>query len=672
MTAKKKDIDNLCINTIRTLSMDAVQKAKSGHPGTPMALAPLVYLLWTKIMRHNPRNPQWFNRDRFILSCGHASMLLYSILYLTGYELSLDDIKKFRQWKSKTPGHPEFGITAGVEMTTGPLGQGFATGVGMAIAEAHLSALFNRKGHKIIDHYTYAVCSDGDMQEGISHEAASLAGHLGLGKLIYFYDENNITIEGRATLSSSDDTALRFKGYNWHIQRVKDINDLKALEKAIRNAQKEKRKPSLIIVNSLIAYGSPNKEDKAVAHGEPLGNEEVALTKKQYGWPEDEKFFVPDSVFKVMNKCIERGKKLEEEWKKKVASYKKVYENLYRELNVMLSQELPKDWKKKIPSFPPSDKGIATRSASGKILQEIAKVAPWIMGGSADLGPSNKTLIAESGDFSKKDYKSRNLHWGIREHAMCACSTGMILHGGIRPYAATFFIFTDYARPAIRLASLMKLPVIYLMTHDSIGLGEDGPTHQPIEQLASLRAMPNIVIIRPCDANETAEAWKFVMTYNKGPVMLVLSRQNLPVLDRNKYASAANLKRGAYIIKKEKGTNPDVIIIATGSEVFPAIEASEMLINDGIDARVVSMPSIELFSRQPEKYKNTVLPPQIKKRISVEAGASLGWHQWVGDEGDIIGIDTFGASAPFQTLFSKYGLDSKNITARVKELLKKK
>lgn len=671
MAVKTTSIDNLCINTIRTLSMDAVQKANSGHPGTPMALAPVAYLLWTKIMRHNPSNPQWFNRDRFILSCGHASMLLYSMLYLTGYDVSLDDIKNFRQWDSKTPGHPEYGMTAGVEMTTGPLGQGFATGVGMAMAEAHLSSLFNKKGLNIVDHYTYAVCSDGDLQEGISHEAASLAGHLGLGKLIYFYDENHITIEGKISLSSSDDAELRFRGYDWHVQKVKDINDLGSLETAIRNAQKGKNKPSLIIVNSFIGYGSPNKEDKASAHGEPLGDEEIALTKKSYGWPENEKFLVPDAVLKKMRQAVEQGKKIEREWTKKFDSYKKNHRDLFVRFNRMLNEELPKEWQKKIPFFSADEKGIATRSASGKILQNIAEAAPWIIGGSADLGPSNKTLISAGGDFSRKDYSGRNIHWGIREHAMCACSSGMLLHGGVRPYASTFFIFTDYARPAIRLASLMKLPVIYLMTHDSIGLGEDGPTHQPVEQLASLRAMPGILLIRPCDANETSEAWKFAMTYKEGPVMMVLSRQNLPVLDRKKFAPAGGLKKGGYVIKKETGEKPDAVIIATGSEVFSAIEASDRLANCGIDVRVVSMPSTKLFSRQSKKYRDSVLPPDVKKRIAVEAGFPFGWREWVGDEGDVIGITTFGASAPDKILFSKYGFDAKSITARVKKFLGK-
>ncbi len=671
MAAKKISIDEVCINTIRTLSMDAVQKANSGHPGTPMALAPLTYLLWTKVMRHNPKNPKWFNRDRFILSCGHASMLLYSMLYLTGYDVSLDDIKNFRQWGSKTPGHPEYGMTAGVEMTTGPLGQGFATGVGMAMAEARLSSLFNKKGANIVDHYTYAICSDGDLHEGISHESASLAGHLGLGKLIYFYDENNITIEGRTSLACSDDPELRFRGYNWQVQRVKDINDLKALEKAIKTAQKERNKPSLIIVNSLIGFGAPNKQDKASAHGEPLGDGEISLTKKAYGWPEDETFHVPDSALKKMRQTIGRGEKSENNWEKKLGKYKKSHKGLYGELKAMIDEELPKGWQKKIPSFPADEKGIATRSASGKILQNVAEIAPWIIGGSADLGPSNKTVISGGGDFGRKNYSGRNIHWGIREHAMCACSAGMVLHGGVRSYAATFFIFTDYARPAIRLASLMKLPVIYLMTHDSIGLGEDGPTHQPIEQLASLRAMPGILVIRPCDANETAEAWKFAMTYKSGPIMLVLSRQNLPVLDRKKYASAGSLRKGGYVIRKEKGKSPDVIIIATGSEVFTSIDAAEKLSDNGIDARVVSMPGTKLFSKQSKKYRDSVLPPDVKKRIAVEAGTPFGWREWVGEEGDVIGITTFGASAPDKILFSKYGLDSKGVVARVRKLLNK-
>ncbi|MBI5376078.1 MAG: transketolase [Candidatus Schekmanbacteria bacterium] len=671
MALKNMNIDDLCINTIRTLSMDAVEKASSGHPGTPMALAPLSYLLWTKVMRHNPKNTNWFNRDRFILSCGHASMLLYSSLFLAGYDISIEDIINFRQWDSKTPGHPEYRVTPGIEMTTGPLGQGFASGVGMAMAEAHMAAVYNRKGLNIVDHYTYAICSDGDMQEGISHEAASLAGHLGLGKLIYFYDDNRITIEGNTSLAYSDDIENRFRGYHWHVQRVKDINDLHALENAIHAAQKEKGKPSLIIVRSDIGYGAPNKQNKCEAHGEPLGAEEIRLAKKNYGWPENEHFLVLEKVLKHSRKAVVRGEKNEKQWNKQFDEYRKKYPDYARMFEIALKGELPEGWDESLPDFSSKGAMIATRSASGKVIQSVSSRIPWLIGGSADLGPSNKSVMEGKGDFANTSYASRNIHWGIREHAMCACSTGIALHGGVRPYASTFFIFSDYARPAIRLASLMKIPVIYVMTHDSIGLGEDGPTHQPIEHIASFRAMPGIVLIRPADANETVEAWKFALQYKNGPVMLVLTRQNLPViLQGGRIASAKDLSKGGYILSKEKNSCPHAILIASGSEVHIALEAQQKLEADGIDARVVSMPSTHLFSAQPKSYRDKVLPPSVKARISIEAASTFGWREWVGDEGEIIGIETFGASAPYKLLYSKYGLTVENVVEKVKKLLK--
>ena len=563
-----QELHQLCINTIRTLAMDAVEKADSGHPGTPMALAPLAYVLWTRFLRYNPRNPKWFNRDRFILSCGHACMLQYAVLYLTGYDLSLDDIKQFRQWDSSTPGHPERLRTPGVETTTGPLGQGIMNSVGMAMAEAHLAAVFNRPGHAIVDHYTYAFCSDGDLMEGASHEAPSLAGHFGLGKLIWVYDDNHISIEGGTELTYSDDVAKRFEAYHWHVQNVGDnANDLEAISDAFAEARKRSEKPSLIILRSHIGYGAPNLHDTKEAHGAPLGEEEVRLTKRFYGWPEDARFLVPEQVLRHMRAAVDRGQELEEEWNRKFDAYRKAFPDLAEQFERALSGVLPTGWERDVPVFSPKDGPLATRDASNKVENAIAPRVPWLIGGSGDLAPSTKTLQKGSGYFGKGAYANRNIAWGIREHAMCGASSGMALHGGIRPYAATFFIFTDYARPAIRLAALMELPVIYIMTHDSIGLGEDGPTHQPIAHLAGFRAMPNICLIRPADANETAVAWRAAMTRMTGPTMLILSRQKLPIFDRSKVASAEGLLKGAYVLAKEKGRKPDVILIASGSEV---------------------------------------------------------------------------------------------------------
>ncbi len=658
------NIDEKCINTIRCLAIDAVEKANSGHPGTPMALAPAAYVLWMEHLRYNPANPKWFNRDRFILSNGHASMLQYAILHLTGYKITLDDIKNFRQWGSNTPGHPEYGLTPGVEITTGPLGQGLMNAVGMAIAEAHLAAVYNTKEQKIIDHNTYVFCSDGDFMEGASHEAASIAGHFGLGKLIVLYDDNHITIEGNTSLTYSDDVAKRFESYHWHVQNLGDKgNDIKAISDAFENAKNETTKPSLIILRTHIGYGSPNKQDKPEAHGSPLGAEEIKLVKKFYGRPEDKFFWVPDDVKEHMKVTIEKGRALEEKWNKEFEEYKKSNPELAKQLNDSIKQVLPEGWDKEILVYNQAGGQKATREISSDVINAVAKNIPWLMGGSADLEPSTKTLIKSSGYFEKGKYENRNMGWGIREHLMCAASSGMSAHGGIRPYASTFFIFTDYARPAIRLACIMKLPVIYVMTHDSIGLGEDGTTHQPIEHLASLRAIPNMLVIRPSDANETAYAWRAAMQNTKGPTMLVLSRQKLPIIDRNKYASSEGLMKGAYILSPEQSKIPDVILIATGSEVQIALEAGQELQKEKIDARVVSMPSWELFRMQEQEYRNKVLPPEVKNRIAIEAAFPQGWCEWVGDSGKVIGIPKFGTSAPYQEIYQHYGITVKDIVS---------
>ena len=662
-------IEELCVNTIRTLAMDAVQKANSGHPGTPMAMAPLAYVLWKNLMRYNPRDAGWFNRDRFVLSMGHASMLLYAILHLTGYDLPLEEIVKFRQWDSKTPGHPEHGLVPGVETTTGPLGQGLMNAVGMAIAEAHLGAVYNREGFEIVDHRVFVLCSDGDLMEGASHEAASLAGHLGLGKLICIYDDNRITIEGETGLALSDDAGMRFEGYGWHVQNLDDkANDLTLLEKALRRAQEEQARPSLIILRSHIAFGAPNKQDTADAHGAPLGEEEVRLTKRAYGWPEDRAFFVPERALSHMREAIERGRDLQAEWNGLFAAYKKAHPEMAAQFEAALKGDPPPGWDADLPAFAPGDGPIATRAASGKVLNSIAAKIPWLIGGSADLAPSTNTLTKASGDFAKGRYENRNMHWGVREHAMCAACSGMALHGGVRPYAASFFIFTDYARPAIRLAALMGLPVIYVMTHDSIALGEDGPTHQPVEHLASLRAMPGMCVIRPADAGEVSWAWRAAIGRREGPAMLVLTRQGLPILDREKLAGADGLLKGAYILSKEKGERPGVILIGTGSEVHLALAAQELLASRDIDARVVSMPSWELFRAQKESYREEVLPSGVKARLAVEAASPFGWSEWVGGAGKVIGVETFGASAPYKELLKQYGFTAERVAEVAKTL----
>ncbi len=671
-TLEDMSIDELAINTIRTLSMDAVQKAESGHPGTPMALAPPAYVLWTKFLRFNPKNPKWFNRDRFILSNGHASMLLYSLLYLTGYDVSLDDLKHFRQWDSKTPGHPEYGLTPGVETTTGPLGQGIMNAVGMAIAERHLAALFNKEGYDIINHNTFAFCSDGDLMEGASNEAASLAGHLGLGKLIYLYDENHISIEGETEITYSDDVSTRFKGYNWHVQDLGDnANDLGKLTTAYKNAINETDKPSIIILRSHIGFGAPKMQDTPEAHGSPLGDEEVAATKEFYGWPKEEKFLVPDDALKHMRQAVDKGKEYEDEWNKQYEDYKNKFPELAEKFEKALKGELPGDWDKDFPKFKPDDGPMATRKVSSKVLESFIDKVPWLVGGSADLSPSTKTLMEPENYIEKDNYQNRNIAWGVREHNMCAASSGIVLHGGVRAFASTFFIFTDYARPAIRLAAIMELPVIYVLTHDSIGLGEDGPTHQPIEHLASFRAMPHMYIIRPADANEAAFAWKAAMERKNGPTMLIMSRQKLPIFNRDETAGAEGVLKGAYILSKEKGDSPDVILISTGSEVHLILEVKKELEKENINARAVSMPSWEFFRDQTDEYKEEVLPSSVKARLAVEAASPFGWCEWVGNEGAVIGITKFGSSAPAKDNFKHYGFTIEKIKDKAKELIKK-
>jgi transketolase len=662
-------IEELTVHTIRTLSMDAVQAAGSGHPGAPMALAPVGYLL-TRQLRANPANPGWPDRDRFVLSAGHASMLLYAMLHLAGYDLSLDEIRDFRQWGSRTPGHPEFGHTPGVETTTGPLGQGLMTAVGMALAEAHLAARYNRPGLPVVDHETWVLASDGDMMEGASHEAGSLAGHLKLGKLNVIYDDNRITIDGATHLSFSDDTAARFAAYGWDVIDAGEASEnLPALAEAMAAARAETGRPSLILVRSHIGYGSPHKQDTSAAHGAPLGAEEVRLTKEAYGWPPDSKFLVPDRVRAHMAEVGERGQRLEMEWNELMDRYSMEYPIEADALRRALAGELVEGWDEKLPRFEVSDGPIATRSVSGKAINALADTVPELMGGSADLAGSNNTRIAASGYVAAGDWGQRNVHWGVREHAMCAACSGMSLHGGIRPYAATFLVFTDYARPAIRLAALMGRPVIYVMTHDSIGLGEDGPTHQPIEHLAALRAIPGLRVIRPADANETVEAWRVAVSRTDGPTLLALTRQKVPVLAAGESVGRPDLARGGYVLADAPEGVPDLILIATGSEVSPALEAREELTDRGIRARVVSMPSWELFREQDAHYRDEVLPPEVTARISIEAGSTQGWREWIGDHGIAIGIDRFGASAPADTLFRHFGFTASAIVETSVRLL---
>jgi len=657
------DLDQLCVNTIRTLAMDAVEKAKSGHPGMPMGAAAMAYVLWTRFLKHNPADPTWPDRDRFVLSAGHGCMLLYSLLHLTGYDLPLEELKQFRQWGSRTPGHSEYRKTPGVETTTGPLGQGFATGVGMAIAERMLAARFNRPGHTIVDHYTYAIVSDGDLMEGVASEAASLAGHLRLGKLIYLYDDNKITIEGSTDLAFSENVAERFEAYGWHVQRV-DGNDLQAVETALRAAQAEERRPSLIIARTHIAYGSPNKQDSPEAHGAPLGEEEVRLTKQALGWPTDEPFYIPEAALAHFRRALQAGSAAQAAWQARFAAYEKAYPELAAEWRRVMSGELPEGWEKHLPVFEPSAGPMATREASGKVLNALAPHIPELVGGSADLAPSNLTYLAGMGDFQAANRGGRNLHFGVREHAMGAILSGMALHGGLKPYGGTFLVFSDYMRPAMRLAAMMELPVIYVLTHDSIGLGEDGPTHQPVEHLASLRAIPHLTVIRPADATETVAAWKVALEHRSGPVVLALSRQKLPIIDRSIYAAADGLARGAYVLADASLSHVDLILIATGSEVHLALEARTVLEQRGIGTRVVSMPSWELFDAQPREYQEAVLPPQVTARLAIEAGVGQGWCRYVGQQGDVVSLERFGASAPYKVLLKEFGFTVDNVVQR--------
>ena len=661
-----RELDQLCINTIRTLAIDGVQKAKSGHPGMPMGAAPMAYVVWSKFLRHNPRNPHWQNRDRFVLSAGHGSMLLYSLLHLTGYDLSLDDLKSFRQFGSKTPGHPEVHLTAGVETTTGPLGQGFANGVGMAIAQKFLAARYNRPQHDVVDYFVYAIVSDGDLMEGVGSEAASLAGHLKLGNLIYLYDDNHISIDGTTDFAFTEDRVKRFESYGWHVQSVADGNDLEAIEKAIKIAQSVNDRPSIIAVRTHIGFGSPNKHDTAEAHGSPLGDDEIKLTKKAYGWDPEKSFYIPEEALANFRKAIAEGNGKEEEWQKKFSAYKNVHREAAVELENVRAGKFGDEWKKAIPVFGPD--GMATREASGKVLNAIAPHLPTLIGGSADLRPSNNTFLKGYEEYQPGKYDGRNFHYGVREHAMGSVLNGMALTDGIIPYGATFLIFSEYMRPPIRLASVMGIRPIYIFTHDSIGLGEDGPTHQPIEQLASLRSIPNITVLRPADANETAQAWKYAIEHRNGPVALALTRQKVPTLDRTKYASADNLSKGAYILA-QSSPKPEIILVGTGSEVQLALGAYEQLVQRGVAARVVSMPSWELFERQSVDYRQSVFTPGITKRIAVEAGVPMGWHKYIGDNGVIVGITKFGASAPYEVIYKEYGLTVENVLAKATALL---
>jgi transketolase len=661
-------IDKLAINTIRCLSIDAIQKANSGHPGMPMGCAPLAYALYTKYMNHNPENPNWFNRDRFVLSAGHGSMLLYSTLHLCGYKISLDDLKNFRQWGSITPGHPEYGLAPGVETTTGPLGQGFANAVGMAIAQEYLADLFSKDDIKLLDHFIYGICSDGDLMEGVSHEAASMAGHLKLGKVIFFYDDNNISIEGSTSLTFSEDIQKRFESYNWQTLQINDVNDLEQIDKAIKDSRSEIDKPTLIITKTHIGYGSPNKQDTAAAHGSPLGENEVKLTKENLNCPNDETFFIPDEVAEHFSDVKTKGRETEDVWIQLFDEYKNKYPAETEHLLKIMNNDFGDEWKSKLPLFTNVSENIATRSASGKVINSIGKELPTLIGGSADLAPSTNTLMKDETDFSATNRAGRNFHFGIREHGMASLLNGMALYGGIIPYGATFLVFSDYLRPAIRLAAISGVKVTYVFTHDSIGLGEDGPTHQPIEQLSSLRTIPGLIVIRPADANETVHAWKAALKHKGSPVALILTRQKLPVLDRTKLASAEQVEKGAYILT-DCQTEPDVILLASGSEVNTALQASDILQSDGINVRVVSFPSWELFEKQPEDYKESVLPSSIKARVSVEAGVKQGWEKYVGDYGESISIEKFGASAPADVLFKEYGFTPEKIVEMAQKVL---
>nr|WP_244987051.1 transketolase [Oceanobacillus caeni] len=663
------NVEKLSINTIRTLSIDAIEKANSGHPGLPMGAAPMAYTLWTDFMNHNPKNSKWFNRDRFVLSAGHGSMLLYSLLHLSGYDVSMEDLKQFRQWGSKTPGHPEVHHTDGVEATTGPLGQGIAMSVGMAMAEAHLASKFNKQDIAIVDHYTYALISDGDLMEGISHEAASLAGHLRLGKLIALYDSNEISLDGDLHKSFSDNTEQRFKAYGWQVLRVEDGNDIKQIRNAIKEAQANKEQPTLIEVRTVIGYGSPNKSASAASHGAPLGVDEVKLTKEFYEWTHDD-FHVPEEVYADFNeKIVKNGSNKEAEWNELLSSYKEKYPELAKELEFVLNDKLPDGWEKSLPVYE-TGSSLASRASSGEVLNAISKSVPHFFGGSADLAGSNKTYMNDEKDFSRNNYSGRNIWFGVREHAMGAALNGMALHGGLKVYGGTFFVFSDYLRPSIRLASIMNTPVTYVFTHDSIAVGEDGPTHEPIEQLASLRAMPGLSVIRPADGNEVQAAWRLALESTDRPTALVLSRQNLPTLKGTKEAAYEGVKKGAYIVSKAENETPDALLLATGSEVSLAVEAQKVLKGKDIDVSVVSMPSWDRFNEQDEAYKNEVIPPQVKNRVSIEMASPLGWHKYVGDNGIVLAIDKFGASAPGEKVIEEYGFTVENVVKHVEALVK--
>lgn len=670
MNATTQDIEQLGINTVRVLSIDAVQKANSGHPGTPMGIAPIGHTLWAHTMNYNPHNPEWPNRDRFILSAGHACMLQYSFLYLTGYDLSLDDIKNFRQLHSKAAGHPEYGLVNGVDVTTGPLGQGFANGVGFAIAQKHLAGRYNKPGFNLFDYKIYAICSDGDIMEGVTAEAASLAGHLKLGNMIYFYDDNHISIEGDTSLAFNEDVAMRFEAYGWHVQTVDDGNDLEALHTAVKSAKAETERPSLIKVRTHIAFGSPNKVDTAGSHGSPLGADEVKLVKQNFGFDPEQSFVVPDEVLEYYRAKGNEGVELEKKWNELYMSYKENFPDLGQEYDLERTGKLPEGWTTNIPVFSPADGKVATRQASGKVLNAIAASLPGLIGGSADLSPSTDTNLKQYSSFTADNRSGRNFHFGIREHAMGSALNGIALTKGLIPYGATFLIFSEYMRPPIRLAAIMKVRPIFIYTHDSIGLGEDGTTHQPVEQLISLRSIPNLLVIRPADANETAQAWKVAIEHKDGPVALVLTRQAIPVIDQQKFAPASELEKGAYVLS-DCENEPDIILIATGSEVPLIMSAQEKLKEKSIAARVISMPSWELFEKQDATYKEQVFPKAMKKRLAVEAGSVLGWHKYVTDEGDIIGMTTFGESAPAADLYKEFGFTVENVVARAKALLGK-
>jgi transketolase len=678
------ELDRVVVNTIKTLAMDAVQKANSGHPGLPMGAADYAYVLWTRFLKHHPGDPEWPDRDRFVLSAGHGCMLLYALLHLAGYDLSLEDIKRFRQWKSRTPGHPESHLTPGVEATTGPLGQGFGNGVGMALAERMLAARFNTDGHTVVDHFTYGIVSDGDIMEGVQAEAASIAGHLGLGKLIYFYDDNHITIDGPTELAISEDVGARFKAYGWHVQRIGG-HDLPAIAQAIEAARAETSRPSLIIGRTHIAHGSPNKQDTAEAHGAPLGEEEVRLTKLNLGWPPDAKFEVPVAVTQFFADRRRESQEAHEEWTDRFAAYRRGHPERAAEFERCLARELPADWERDLPQFKPGGKGMATRVASHQVMQAIARRVPEFVGGSADLASSNRTSLDGHGSVTAGHYDGRNIHFGVREHGMGAILNGLALHRGFHVFGATFLTFSDYMRPSIRLAALTGLPVTYVFTHDSIFLGEDGPTHQPIEHLASLRAMPNLTVIRPADADEVVEGWRIAMTNSGGPVALVLSRQDLPILDRKRLAPASGLKRGAYVLREAEGGAsgaqkgaaeadsglPELILLGSGSEVHLLVEAADKLAGEKLRVRVVSFPSWELFETQPEDYRRQVLPLQVTARLAVEAGSRFGWERYVGPHGHIHGIDHYGASAPAKALASEFGFTVERIIELAREVLKK-